>query len=59
MEESQEEASKREETLRIYNSTKDALRIIGDIARDTISEPIPPPIKQYEFSNPILPSNVK
>ena len=59
MEESQEEASKREETLRIYNSTKDALRIIGDIARDTISEPIPPPIKQYEFNNTILPSNVK
>jgi hypothetical protein len=59
MEESQEEASKREETLRIYNSTKDALRIIGDIARDTISEPIPPPIKQYEFNNTILQPNVK
>ena len=51
MEESAEEALKREETLRIYNSTKEALRIIGDISRDTISEPIPPPIKQYEFNN--------
>lgn len=51
MEESAEEALKREETLRIYNSTKEALRIIGDIARDTITEPIPPPTKQYEFNN--------
>ena len=51
MEESAEEALKREETLRIYNSTKEALRIIGDIARDTITEPIPPPIKQNEFNN--------
>lgn len=38
MEESAEEAQKRDETLRIYQSTKDALRIIGDVARDTISE---------------------
>jgi hypothetical protein len=53
MEESAEEALKREETLRIYNSTKEALKIIGDIARDTITEPIPPPIKQYEYNNMI------
>ena len=51
MEESAEEALKREETLRIYHSTKEALRIIGDVARDTITEPLPPPIKQYEFSS--------
>lgn len=38
MEESADEAVKREETLRIYHSTKDALKIIGDVARDTISE---------------------
>lgn len=38
MEESVEETMRREETLRIYHSTKEALRIIGDVARDTISE---------------------
>ena len=48
MEESAEEALKRDETLRIYNSTKEALRIIGDVARDTITEPTPPPIRQYD-----------
>ena len=51
MEESAEETLKREETLRIYNSTKEALRIIGDVARDTITEPLPAPIRPYEFSN--------
>ena len=45
MEESAEEAFRREETLRLFNSTKEALRIIADVARDTISEAIPPPIK--------------
>lgn len=48
MEESAEEALKRNETLRIYNSTKEALKIIADVARDTITEPIPPPIRQYD-----------
>lgn len=37
MEESVEEATRREETLRIYISTKEALRIIGDVARDTLA----------------------
>jgi dynamin GTPase len=48
MEESAEEALRREETLRIYNSTKDALKIIADVSRDTIQEPLPPPIKGYD-----------
>ena len=48
MEESAEEALKREETLRIYVSTKEALKIIGDVARETITEPLPPPIKGYD-----------
>lgn len=38
MEESIEETMRREETLRIYHSTKEALRIIGDVARDTLSD---------------------
>lgn len=41
MEESFEEASKRDELLRIYNSTKDALKIMEDISRNTVSEQIP------------------
>lgn len=49
MEESADEAIRREETLRIYHATKEALRIIGDVARDTIAEPIPPPIR-YDTS---------
>ena len=48
MEESAEEAVKRDETLRIYQSTKEALKIIADVARDTITEPIPPPIRGYD-----------
>jgi dynamin GTPase len=57
MEESPEEALKREETLRIYNCTKEALRIIGDVARDTITEPTPPPVKQMEFTTMSVPTN--
>ena len=52
MEESAEEAMKREETLRIYNSTKEALKIIGDVARDTIQEPIPPPVRYDSLTTP-------
>lgn len=52
MEESAEEAIKREETLRLYNSTKEALKIIADVVRDTISDSIPPPVRHYESSLP-------
>ena len=38
MEESAEEELKREETLRIYNSTKEALKIIGDVSRGTFTD---------------------
>ena len=37
MEESTEEASRRNELLKMYKSTKEALRIIGDVARDGIA----------------------
>ena len=48
MEESAEEALRRDETIRIYNSAKEALRIIGDIQRDTISVPVQPVIQSNE-----------
>ena len=46
MEESAEEAVKREEMLRMYHACKEALRIIGDVSMATVSTPIPPPVKE-------------
>ena len=45
MEESPEEAQRREEILRMYHATKEALKIIGDVAANTVSTPTPPPVK--------------
>ncbi|XP_037300307.1 dynamin isoform X4 [Manduca sexta] len=45
MEESPEEALKREEMLRMYHACKEALRIIGDVSMATVSTPVPPPVK--------------
>jgi dynamin GTPase len=45
MEESQEEAMKREEMLRMYHACKEALRIIGDVSMATVSTPMPPPVR--------------
>ena len=45
MEESPEEANKREEMLRMYHACKEALRIIGDVSMATVSTPNPPPVK--------------
>jgi hypothetical protein len=59
MEESAEEALRRDETLRIYNATKEALKIIGDVSRDTIQEPIPPPIRGYDSLSAPAPTMMK
>lgn len=45
MEESPEEAMKREEMMRMYHACKEALRIIGDVSMVTVSTPVPPPVK--------------
>ncbi|CAK1548244.1 unnamed protein product [Leptosia nina] len=45
MEESPEEALKREEMLRMYHACKESLRIIGDVSMATVSTPVPPPVK--------------
>ncbi len=45
MEESQEEAMKREEMMRMYHACKEALRIIGDVSMVTVQTPVPPPVK--------------
>ncbi|XP_047434110.1 dynamin-2-like isoform X1 [Mugil cephalus] len=44
MEESPEQAQRRDEMLRMYNALKEALVIIGDISTTTISTPVPPPV---------------
>ena len=44
MEESAEEAVHREEMLRMYHATKDALAIIGDVTTTTVATPMPPPV---------------
>lgn len=45
MEESAEESQRREEVLRMYHATKDALKIIGEVSSSTVSTPTPPPVK--------------
>lgn len=45
MEESPEEAQKRDEMLRMYHACKEALRIIGDVSMQTSYQPTPPPVK--------------
>ena len=55
MEESTEEAARRDEVLRMYHATKDALSIIGDVSTLTVSTPVPPPID----NNWIKPSDVQ
>jgi len=44
MEESADEAQHREEILRMYHATKDALTIIGEVTTSTVSTPVPPPV---------------
>ncbi|KAI1236528.1 hypothetical protein IHE44_0014778 [Lamprotornis superbus] len=44
MEESAEQAQRRDETLRMYQALKEALAIIGDISTSTVSTPAPPPV---------------
>ena len=52
MEESEEETLRREEMLRLYHCTKQALDIIGDINMHTVSTPLPPPIEKDDSEPP-------
>ncbi|XP_058058334.1 dynamin isoform X4 [Anopheles bellator] len=51
MEESADEAQKREEMMRMYHACKEALRIIGDVSMATFSTPVPPPVKNDWLSS--------
>ncbi|CAN9505617.1 unnamed protein product [Ophioblennius macclurei] len=44
MEESADQAQRRDEMLRMYHALKEALHIIGDITTSTVSTPVPPPV---------------
>ncbi|XP_028842075.1 dynamin-2 isoform X2 [Denticeps clupeoides] len=44
MEESADQAQRRDEMLRMYHALKEALTIIGDISTSTVSVPVPPPV---------------
>ncbi|XP_053320807.1 dynamin-2 isoform X5 [Spea bombifrons] len=44
MEESADQAQRRDEMLRMYHALKEALKIIGDISTSTITTPVPPPV---------------
>ncbi|MGH0178591.1 UNVERIFIED_CONTAM: hypothetical protein FKN15_077577 [Acipenser sinensis] len=44
MDESAEQAQRRDEVLRTHHALKEALAIIGDISTTTISTPLPPPV---------------
>uniref|UniRef100_A0AAZ3PFJ3 dynamin GTPase n=1 Tax=Oncorhynchus tshawytscha TaxID=74940 RepID=A0AAZ3PFJ3_ONCTS len=44
MEESADQAQRRDEMLRMYHALKEALLIIGDISTTTVSAPVPPPV---------------
>ncbi|XP_034558380.1 dynamin-3 isoform X2 [Notolabrus celidotus] len=44
MDESQEQAQRRDEVLRTHQALKEALMIIGDISTSTYTTPMPPPV---------------
>lgn len=52
MEESAEEGQRREELLRMYHATKEALAIIGEVSTSTVSTPTPPPVMNEDFLEP-------
>ncbi|XP_029473463.1 dynamin-3 isoform X3 [Rhinatrema bivittatum] len=59
MEESAEQAQRRDEMLRMYYALREALQIIGDINTTTVSTPVPPPVDdswQHSFSRSPPPS---
>ncbi|XP_008327656.1 dynamin-2 isoform X8 [Cynoglossus semilaevis] len=55
MEESADQAQRRDEMLRMYHALKEALTIIGDISANTISTPVPPPVNDTWMQESSLP----
>ena len=51
MEESADQAQRRDDMLRMYHALKEALNIIGDISTSTVSTPVPPPVDDTWIQN--------
>ncbi|XP_077426300.1 dynamin-2-like isoform X4 [Vanacampus margaritifer] len=59
MEESAEQAQRRDEMLRMYHALKESLVIIGDISTTTISTPVPPPVDDTWMKDSSLPAGTR
>lgn len=59
MEESADQAQRRDEMLRMYHALKEALTLIGDISANTISTPVPPPVNNTWIPESRYPRSVK
>ncbi|KAG5853667.1 hypothetical protein ANANG_G00028410 [Anguilla anguilla] len=57
MEESVEQAQRRDDMLRMYHALKEALLIIGDISTSTISTPMPPVDDDWIQNDPSPPAS--
>ncbi|XP_049423741.1 dynamin-2-like isoform X2 [Epinephelus fuscoguttatus] len=57
MEESAEQAQRRDEMLRMYHALKEALVLIGDISTTTVSTPVPPPVDDTWIKEPSPPTS--
>ena len=55
MHESETEVQRRNEMLRIYQASKEALKIIGDINATTISTGLPPPVANDDAGFEVIP----
>ncbi|XP_063060016.1 dynamin-2 isoform X1 [Engraulis encrasicolus] len=56
MEESADQAQRRDEMLRMYHALREALKIIGDISTTTITTPVPPPVDDHWIQKDSPPS---
>lgn len=52
MQESEAEAQRRDELLRMYHASNEALKIINDINSTTVSTPVPPAVENRIQVNP-------
>ena len=58
MQESEEEATRRDEMLRMYHAMKEALTIISEVSTTTASTPLPPPVKDDWSPSPEPPASI-
>ncbi|XP_051941064.1 dynamin-2-like isoform X4 [Hippocampus zosterae] len=59
MEESAEQAQRRDELLRMYHALKESLVIIGDISTTTVSTPVPPPVDDTWIKESCPPAGIR